>query len=125
MITVSVSADLSKQGTTDSDSSDSSDSTDSTPPSTSEKTVTTNVRTKSGVPIIISGLLQAETEKTETRVPVLGSIPLLGMLFRTTKDSLATTELVIYLVPFVEHSGTTPMQEEKNIRSLYEKYVAE
>lgn len=125
MITVSVSADLSKQGTTDSDSSDSSDSTDSTPPSTSEKTVTTNVRTKSGVPIIISGLLQAETDKTETRVPVLGSIPLLGTLFRTTKDSLATTELVIYLVPFVERSGTTPMQEEKNIRSLYEKYVAQ
>jgi general secretion pathway protein D len=127
MITVSVSADLSKQGSTDSSSSSSSssDTTDSTPPSTSEKTVTTNVRTKSGVPIIISGLLQSETDKTETRVPVLGSIPVLGALFRTTKDTLATTELVIYLVPFVEHNGSTPLQEEKNIRSLYDRYVAQ
>jgi general secretion pathway protein D len=127
MITVSVSADLSKQGSTDSSSNSSSSSktTDSTPPSTSEKTVTTNVRTKSGVPIIISGLLQSETDKTETRVPVLGSIPVLGALFRTTKNTIATTELVIYLVPFVEHNGTTPLQEEKNIRSLYDRYVAQ
>jgi len=126
MITVAVSADLSKQGTTGSSSSSSStDTTDSTPPSTSEKTVTTNVRTKSGVPIIISGLLQSETDRSESRVPVLGSIPVLGALFRTTKDSLATTELVIYLVPFVERSSTTTLQEEKNIRSLYERYVSE
>jgi type II secretory pathway component GspD/PulD (secretin) len=125
MITVNVTADLSKQGSTASSSSSSSSTTttDTTPPSTSEKTVTTNVRTNSGVPIIISGLLQSETDKTETRVPVLGSIPLLGALFRTTNDTLATTELVIYLVPFVEHSGSTALQEEKNIRSLYDRYV--
>lgn len=117
MITASITANLSKQGSSDDNSS-------STPPSTSEKSITTNICTKSGTPIVISGLLQTENDKTEERVPVLGSIPLLGILFRTTKESISTTEMVIYLVPFVDHSSTTIIQEEKNIRALYEKYVA-
>ena len=44
--------------------------------------MTTRVRTPGGRPIVIGGLLRQETTLTESRVPVLGDIPLLGLLFR-------------------------------------------
>ena len=71
MITVEVDAAVSKQG-----SVESSGSADvQNPPSTSEKKVKTYVRTKSGTPVIIGGLLQEEKDITVKKVPVLGHIP--------------------------------------------------
>jgi type II secretory pathway component GspD/PulD (secretin) len=115
MITVTVTADLSKQGTSNSSDSNSV-------PSTSEKNITTTVRTKSGVPIVISGLLQQEDDTNESGVPLLSKIPFLGFLFKTKSDSLSQTELQIYLVPFVEKS-VIDLSEAENIRSLYEEFV--
>jgi len=124
MITVTVDASVSKQGSTDASSGSSSAATsDSIPPSTSEKKVTTNVRTKSGEPVIIGGLLQEEKDVSEKKVPVLGYIPLLGLLFSSKTETLAETEMIIYLVPFVEKTGDTKLDFNKNIEKYYRKYV--
>lgn len=122
MITVDVNAQVSKQGSTESSSSASADTTN--PPSTSEKKVTTNVRTKSGSPVIISGLIQNEKDITERRVPILGSIPLLGRMFKHTVESEAETELAIYLVPFVEHGDELAQTDDSKIATLHKKYFA-
>ncbi|MCR5614004.1 prepilin peptidase [Treponema sp.] len=116
MITVSINAAVSKQGTAESKSSDTSN-----PPSTSEKKITTNVRTKSGEPVVIGGLLQKEKDVTLKRVPVLGYIPVIRWLFMSMVESVADTELVIYLVPFVEKNYQV-LSPEKNIERLYKKY---
>lgn len=114
MITVKIDAQVSKQG-----SSDSAGDT-SNPPATSEKKVSTNVRTRSGESVIIGGLFQQETDVSERRVPVLGSIPLIGNVFRHKTTSTADTEFVIYLVPFVEKKEKS---NEERIKRYYEKYV--
>ena len=75
MVTVKVDAQVSKQGS--SESSSGSNAADAMPPSTTEKKVSTNVRTKSGEPVVIGGLFQTEEEISEKRVPLLGKIPLL------------------------------------------------
>lgn len=80
MVTVKVDAQVSKQGS--SESSSGSNAADAMPPSTTEKKVSTNVRTKSGEPVVIGGLFQTEEEISEKRVPLLGKIPLLGWLFK-------------------------------------------
>lgn len=116
MITVTVSADISKQTT---------NSGGSNIPSTSQKNVRTTVRTKSGEPVIISGLMQQEQDVSETRVPFLGRIPVFGNLFKKKSESESSTELVIYLVPDVEKAVQAEIHEEDRIRSIYEKYVAE
>lgn len=54
--------------------------------------------------IIIGGLIDEKIEKVTTKVPFLGDIPLLGLLFRSTKDSLRKTELVLLITPRVIHS---------------------
>jgi type II secretory pathway component GspD/PulD (secretin) len=119
MITVGVTAKVSKQG-----SASSSSTITTTPPSTSEKSVTTHVRSKSGETVIIGGLIQTDTDVIEKRVPLLGRIPGLGYLFKNKQVTVEETEMVIYLVPFVQKSLSTIADSERRIRTYYQKYVS-
>jgi type II secretory pathway component GspD/PulD (secretin) len=118
MITVSVDAKVSKQGAVSS-----SDTSTANPPPTSEKSVNTHVRSKSGEPIIIGGLLQSETDVTEKRIPFLGDIPLLGLLFRSDQIIVTDSELIIYLIPFVQQQPNSLIDMEKRMRSYYHTYI--
>ncbi len=121
MITVKVDAQVSKQGNAESSSSGKGSDT-TPPPSTSEKKVSTNVRTKSGEPVVIGGLFQQEEEISEKRVPGLGKIPLIGWLFKKKVVSTVETEFVIYLVPFAEKTEDRILDEEENLERLKKKY---
>ena len=121
MITVKVDAQVSKQGNAESSSSGKESNT-TPPPSTSEKKVSTNVRTKSGEPVVIGGLFQQEEEISEKRVPGLGKIPLIGWLFKKKVVSTVETEFVIYLVPFAEKTEDRILDEEENLERLKKKY---
>ena len=121
MVTVKVDAQVSKQGSSDSSSSGKESDT-MPPPSTSEKKVSTNVRTKSGEAVVIGGLFQQEEEVSEKRVPFLGKIPLIGFLFKKKVVSVAETEFVIYLVPFVEKAESEVLGEGENLERLKKKY---
>lgn len=118
MVTVKVDAQVSKQGTV----SSSSKTETTNPPSTSEKKVSTSVRTKNGEPVVIGGLIQKEIDTTEKRVPILGSIPLLGMLFKTKTESIGETEFIIYLVPLVEKNNAEDITVNENLNRLQKKY---
>ncbi|MFH0856114.1 MAG: secretin N-terminal domain-containing protein [Candidatus Omnitrophota bacterium] len=65
--------------------------------SESESTVTV----KDGVTIIIGGLRKDKRIKTVKQIPVLGDIPGLGMLFRSTDDKTEINELIILLTPHI------------------------
>ena len=120
MVTVKVDAQVSKQGS--SESSSGSNAADAMPPSTTEKKVSTNVRTKSGEPVVIGGLFQTEEEISEKRVPLLGKIPLLGWLFKKKVVSAVETEFVIYLVPSVENMAEREtLSEKENLLRLKRK----
>ena len=54
--------------------------------------------------IVIGGLIDEKIEKEVTKVPFLGDIPILGLLFRKTKDTLNKTELVLLITPQVIHT---------------------
>ena len=121
MITVKVDAQVSKQGSADTSSS-TKQAGDTAPPSTSEKKVSTNVRTKSGEPVVIGGLFQQEEDVTEKMTPILGKIPLLGWFFKSRKVTMAESEFVIYLVPFVKKDKNTELSEDENLARLITKY---
>lgn len=95
MITMDIAATLSRRGT-----DVSSDGTN--PPPTSERLVDTQIRTPSGRPVIIGGLIQQDLSENVRKTPILGSIPLLGNLFRSTTRSVEETELVLYVLPVLE-----------------------
>jgi MSHA biogenesis protein MshL len=57
------------------------------------------VRARNGEIVVIGGLMKESTNETRTQVPVLGSIPLLGALFRHKSTETVKRELVILLRP--------------------------
>ncbi len=59
------------------------------------------VRARSGQVIVIGGLMRDTRRRQDFRTPVLGDIPVLGRLFRSTREVTRKTELVILLRPIV------------------------
>lgn len=58
-----------------------------------------NVRIKDGETLVIAGLISEEEQKTVGKVPVLGDIPLIGTLFRSTSSEKKKNEMVIMITP--------------------------
>ena len=65
----------------------------------------TTVLVKDGVTIVIGGLIKDEKINSDTRIPILGSIPLLGAAFRSKDHLTRKTELVIFLTPRISKGG--------------------
>jgi MSHA biogenesis protein MshL len=59
------------------------------------------VRARSGQVIVIGGLMQNQSTKTNYQTPFLGSIPVVGNLFKSKQTQGLKTELVILLKPIV------------------------
>ena len=59
----------------------------------------TQITVSNGKTIVIGGLMRESTTETTSKVPILGSIPLLGNLFRSKVKASTKTELVIFLTP--------------------------
>jgi general secretion pathway protein D len=74
-------------------------STSTTNPTTNKRTVTTNALIEDGGVLVLGGLTQETNTKTETRVPLLGSIPVIGLAFKTRTNTVDKTSLMIFLRP--------------------------
>jgi len=59
----------------------------------------TQVKVGNGKTIIIGGLMRDSDVQTISKVPILGSIPILGALFRSKINKKEKTELVIFITP--------------------------
>jgi general secretion pathway protein D len=74
-------------------------STSTTNPTTNKRTVTTNVLVEDGGVVVLGGLIQETNTKTESKVPVLGSIPIIGLAFKTRSNTVEKNNLMIFLRP--------------------------
>ncbi|MBW2479006.1 MAG: type II secretion system secretin GspD [Deltaproteobacteria bacterium] len=75
--------------------------TSATQPVTLKRTVDTTVIVSDSQTIVIGGLIDDTTTLTETKVPVLGDIPILGWLFKDQAETNQKTNLYIFLTPRV------------------------
>lgn len=70
-------------------------------PSWSKRTVKTTVVVQDQQSIVIGGLMQDRHNYSETKIPLLGDLPLLGYLFKYTKKQKEKVNLLIVLTPYV------------------------
>lgn len=75
-------------------------------PILSTRSVDTTVTVMNGQTVVIGGLIQSTFEERETRVPLLGDIPLLGIPFRSRGVSAVKTELLVILTPRIIPGGS-------------------
>ena len=57
------------------------------------------VRVRDGQTLVLSGIIQETDQVSTTKVPILGDIPLLGALFRSTSETTTRNELIVLLTP--------------------------
>jgi len=91
-------------------------------PVINRRTARTTVRARDGETIVIGGLLHEEETKAKDKVPILGDIPLLGLLFQKTKDVTMQTEVVIFITPrlVTDAYATESLREKQRFESLRE-----
>ena len=77
---------------------------------TSKRTIETTVLAADGQTIVLGGLIQDDINSTNVRVPVLGKIPLLGALFRSTTKDRTKTNLLVFLRPTILQSTENSTQ---------------
>jgi pilus assembly protein CpaC len=68
-------------------------------PEIDTRTVNTSVDLREGESLILAGLLSEEMKKNIQKIPILGDIPILGALFRSTSDDLRELELAFFITP--------------------------
>lgn len=75
---------------------------DSGPPIVDVRQTSVMVRARSGDTVVLGGLIQEEEEERVNSVPLLGDLPWVGGLFRSTDTEKIKKELVIFITPLVE-----------------------
>ncbi len=65
------------------------------------RSATTELEAKSGDMIILGGLLRKEERETDTHIPYLWRIPVLGWFFTGKTTRAITTQLVIFMTPYL------------------------
>ena len=66
-----------------------------------KREITASISVPSRSTIVLGGLVQTDYQNANTRVPILGSIPLLGALFRSEDTTRHRTELLVLITPYV------------------------
>ncbi len=68
---------------------------------TSERSIKTTVLVDDGKLLVLGGLIKDDLVETEQKVPLLGDIPLLGMLFKYKSVKKVKTNLMVFLRPTI------------------------
>ena len=68
-------------------------------PSFNQRVATAVVSVKDGNTVVVGGLMRETIGRTASRVPILGDLPLVGALFRSTRSTRLKSELLLFLTP--------------------------
>ncbi len=93
-------------------------------PRVGEQTIVTNLMLENGQTGIVGGLIQNSTNRTETKVPFLGDIPLLGELFKSTVNSEDERKLLVFVTPWIVESSDKTNDNLKSVIESYERSSA-
>jgi len=71
----------------------------------------TEMNVQSGEPMVVAGLFSADDAKNVTKVPALGSLPVIGELFKSRQFRRGETELVVLVTPEIIGADSTAVAE--------------
>jgi len=94
-------------------------------PTTTKRSAKTNVLVQNGNTVVIGGMMQEVITTGETKVPLLGDIPLLGNLFKFQSASRKKTNLLIFLTPHVIKSPTDMEKVTEHHQDKMDRFIEE
>jgi len=84
-------------------------------PTTSKRNVKTTVIVRDNETMVLGGIVGTTQSHTENKIPVLGDLPLVGALFRSTTDQDRKTNLMVFLTPHII-DGPDDMYEVQRVK---------
>jgi general secretion pathway protein D len=72
---------------------------------TNKRTISTKVMVENGGIIVLGGLISDEVRESKSQVPFLGSIPIIGELFKTRSVDKVKTNLMVFIRPRILRDG--------------------
>ncbi len=72
---------------------------------TNKRSIKSTVLAENGQIIVLGGLIQDDITRSQYKVPLLGNIPVLGALFRSTRESHVKRNLMVFIRPTVVRDG--------------------
>lgn len=85
----------------------------------SKRSAETHVVVADGKTVVIGGMMEDQSNESVRKVPILGSIPFLGALFRRTVTDKSKTELLIFLTPYIVENASQlqALSEDENSKA--------
>lgn len=96
-------------------------------PSTIKREVITSAIVNNGESVIIGGLIREKNDETNSKVPLLGDIPVVGNLFKSKAQSHDKINLVIILTPYIieKSSNLTSLRTQlSELDAIQSRYIA-
>jgi type IV pilus assembly protein PilQ len=90
-------------------------------PSKTTTEVTSNIMVKDGHTIVIGGLFRDASTVSRSQVPLLGDLPIIGMLFRSKTDQTSREEITVLLTPHIIHDDNAYSDASKDELAQAEK----
>jgi general secretion pathway protein D len=87
-------------------------------PTTSKRTAKTTVVAKDQETVVLGGLIQERTIRDVKKIPLLGSLPVVGWLFRSETTKKTKTNLLLFLTPYI-------IRDQGDYRRIFERKMAE
>jgi general secretion pathway protein D len=75
----------------------------------------TTMMVRDGETIVLGGLMKDTKSNTDKKIPILGDIPILGYLFRSTEQETKKTEILVFITP---HILTNENREEISAQEI-------
>jgi len=83
-----------------------------------KRTAQTTLTVRDQQTVVIGGLVRNRISHSEDKIPILGDIPLLGMLFKQSQDQVQKANLVLVLTPYI-------IREQDDLRTVFERKMEE
>ena len=72
-----------------------------------KRQLNTSVLVQDGQMIALGGLINEDTKESQSKVPILGDIPIIGQLFKSTNTTKNKTNLMVFIKPTIIRDGVT------------------
>jgi general secretion pathway protein D len=72
-------------------------------PTTNKREASTTIVVPNNQTVVIGGLMRDDVSRVESKIPLLGDIPLIGWFFKTRSNHVTKANLLIFLTPHVLH----------------------
>ena len=94
-----------------------------TPPRVDTRKAKTTLLLKDGEIVVLGGLRRQEKTKEVDQIPLLGDLPIIGELFKSTNTVVKNSELIVFLSPHIYKGEPPPKEQMAKFKEISERPI--